>query len=116
FESDAAYSPVTNYLYTASHNVPQLIHYIPANTSNYATSTGESRGPGTAYPDNGTIEAVNAATGQMVWSHYVPTQGFRGGVATSGNVVFVTLSSGDLLMLNAQTGAPIKDYFIGGPL
>jgi hypothetical protein len=52
----------------------------------------------------------------MVWSHYVPTQGFRGGLATSGNVVYVTLSSGDLLMLNAQTGATIKDLFIGGPL
>jgi len=59
---------------------------------------------------------VNAATGQMVWSHFIPTQGYRGGVTTSGNIVFVTLSSGDLLMLNAQTGAVIRDYYIGGPL
>jgi len=60
--------------------------------------------------------AVNAATGQMVWSHYIPNQGYRGGLTNSGNVVFITLSSGDLLMLNAQTGATIKDYYIGGPL
>jgi len=60
--------------------------------------------------------AVNAATGQMVWSHFNPNQGYRGGVTTSGNVVFLTLSSGSILMLNAQTGATIKDLFIGGPL
>jgi len=39
-----------------------------------------------------------------------------GGVTTSGNVVYLTLSSGDLLMLNAKTGDLIKDYYIGGPL
>jgi len=66
--------------------------------------------------DNATVEAVNAATGQMVWSHFIPNQGYRGGVATSGNVLFLTLSSGDLLMLNAQTGDTVKDYYIGGPL
>jgi hypothetical protein len=52
----------------------------------------------------------------MVWSYYIPAQGYRGGNAVSGNVVFITLSSGDMLMLNAQTGTLIKDYFIGGPL
>jgi hypothetical protein len=37
-------------------------------------------------------------------------------VTTSGNVVYMTLSSGEMLMLNAKTGDLIKDYFIGGPL
>src|SRR5207244_8225658 len=68
------------------------------------------------YQNNPTVIAFNAATGQLVWTHFVPTQGYRGGLTTSGNIVFVTLSSGDLLMLNAQTGALIKDYYIGGPL
>ena len=54
-------------------------------------------------------EAVNAATVQMVWQHFIPTTGYRGGVSNSGNIVFLTLASGDLLMLNAQTGATIKD-------
>jgi hypothetical protein len=52
----------------------------------------------------------------MVWSHFNSNQGYRGGVTNSGNVVFLTLSSGDILMLNAQTGETIKDLFIGGPL
>jgi hypothetical protein len=107
-----------NYLFTASHNVPTLIHYVPRNSTNYGVGAGEVviGTPLVASQDNATIEAVNAATGQMVWSHFIPTTGYRGGVSTSGNVVYLTLSSGDLLMLNAQTGATIKDLFIGGPL
>ena len=118
FENDAAYSPTLNYLFTASHNVPTLIHYIPRNTTNYGVGAGEAviGTPLVASQDNATIEAVNAATGQMVWQHFIPTTGYRGGVSNSGNIVFLTLSSGDLLMLNAQTGATIKDLYIGGPL
>src|SRR2546430_4848925 len=52
----------------------------------------------------------------MVWQHYIPNQGYRGGLSTSGNVVFLTLSSGSLLMLNAKTGDLIRDFYIGGPL
>jgi outer membrane protein assembly factor BamB len=66
--------------------------------------------------NNATVFALNAATGQIVWTHFIPTQGYRGGNSVSGNVVFVTLSSGDLLMLDGKTGNTIKDLFIGGPL
>jgi glucose dehydrogenase len=122
FESEGAYNPATNYLYVVSQNYPQLWYYVPFNLTNYHTSGGTASFPipgqksTTGAYDNSTVEAVNAATGQMVWSHYIPTQGYRGGVTTSGNVVYMTLSSGDLLMLNAKTGDLIKDYYIGGPL
>ncbi len=89
------------------------------NSTNYLTNSGLTlAGVNTGNPsyNNNTVFAVNAATGQMVWSHFIPTQGYRGGLATSGNVVYVALSSGDLQMLNAQTGALIRDYYIGGPL
>jgi hypothetical protein len=111
-----------NYLFVASQNVPQYAAYVAPNSTNYKTNSGIAFTPppgATALAnnlDNATIEAVNAATGQMVWSYYIPTQGYRGGLATSGNVVYITLSSGDLLMINAQTGTLIKDLFIGGPL
>jgi outer membrane protein assembly factor BamB len=122
FENEGAYSPTLNYLFLASQNVPQLATYVAPNSTNYKTNSGIAFTPPPGASalannlDNSTIEAVNAATGQMVWSHYIPTEGFRGGLSTSGNVVFVALSSGDILMLNAQTGATIKDQFIGGPL
>jgi len=122
FESEAAYSPVTNYIYVVSSNNPQLWRYVPMNLTNYHTNNGNAAFPppgakGTEGTfDNSTAEAVDAATGQMVWSHFIPTQGYRGGIATSGNIVFLTLSSGDLLMLNAKSGDTVKDYYIGGPL
>jgi hypothetical protein len=65
---------------------------------------------------NSTAEAIDAATGKMVWSYFIPSQGYRGGMTVSGNVLYLTMSSGDLIMLNAKTGMLIKDLFIGGPL
>ena len=122
FEDESSYSQSLNYLFLASQSVPLLAVYVAPNSTNYKTNAGEVflPPPGAASlagsQNNSTVMAVNAATGQMVWSHFIPTQGYRGGNSNSGNVVFITLSSGDLLMLNAQTGALIKDYFIGGPL
>jgi glucose dehydrogenase len=121
-ESEGAYNPVTNYLYLVSINAPSLWYYVPPNSTNYRTTgfTFSQPPPGQLTRatglNNSTAIAVNAATGQMVWSHYIPLQGYRGGLVTSGNILFLTLSSGDLLMLNARTGDTIKDYFIGGPL
>jgi len=117
FESTAAFSPVNNMIYVTSHNVPAIGSYVAVNSSNYATTSGINvKGGFLAYPDNATVEAINGATGQMVWSHNIPVIGFRGGLMTSGNVVFAPLVSGDVLMLNAQTGAVIKDLFIGAPM
>jgi glucose dehydrogenase len=122
FENEGAYNPALNYLFLAAQNVPLLAHYVAPNSSNYKTNAGVtfSPPPGATTSannlDNTTLLAVNAATGQMVWSHYIPSQGYRGGLSSSGNVVFVTLSSGSMLMINAKTGDLIKDLYIGGPL
>jgi glucose dehydrogenase len=125
FESEGAYSPTTNYIYVVSQNQPRMAYYVAMNSTNYKTTPGTAYFPPPGAPagsrnqgpwNNATVEAVNAATGQMVWSYYIPLQGYRGGNTVSGNVVYITLSSGDMLMLNALTGTLIKDLFIGGPL
>ena len=122
FESESSVSPALNYIFLAAQNVPLYATYVAPNSTNYHTYNGIATTPppgATAIvgkQDNSTIVAVDASTGQMVWSHFVANQGYRGGVTNSGNVIFLTLSSGSLLMLNAQTGATIKDYYIGGPL
>jgi len=122
FESESAYNPTLNYIYTVSDNNPRNTVYVPINATNYKTTPGWNQTPPPGQTategsfNNATVEAVNAATGQMVWSHLILTQGYRGGVSTSGNIVFLTLSSGDLLMLNAKDGTVVRDYFIGGPL
>jgi outer membrane protein assembly factor BamB len=120
FESESAVDPKLNYIYTVSQNAPSFWLYVPPNSTNYRTSgltqsfpitTGVTR-PGY----NSTAEAIDAATGKMVWSYFIPSQGYRGGMTVSGNVLYLTMSSGDLIMLNAKTGTLIKDLFIGGPL
>ena len=121
FESTASFDPATNMVYVTSHNVPEMFNYAPLNATNFATNSGINAIAGLAsfgqqaYPDNATVEAINAATGQMVWDHYIPTVGFRGGLMSSGNVVYAPLVSGDLLMLNAQNGTVIRDFFMGAP-
>jgi hypothetical protein len=125
FEDESSYSPTLNYLFVDYQELPGVAYYVPMNLTNYKTNSGmafqsASGGPLLGgHPDvanNNTVFAINAATGQMVWSHFIPTQGYRGGNSNSGNVVFLTLSSGDFLMLDARTGTTIKDLFIGGPL
>ncbi len=124
FEDEQAYSPTLNYIFAAAHIVPGYVTYLGLNSSSYFSSTGERVTPinrGTCpncspANNNATIFAIDAATGAILWHYFIPMQGYRGGLTTSGNIVFLTLSSGDLLMLNAQTGAVIKNYYIGGPL
>ncbi|MDA4116779.1 MAG: PQQ-binding-like beta-propeller repeat protein [Thaumarchaeota archaeon] len=121
-ENSFSYNPALNYIIMVTHNVPLLTHYVPFNSTNYGNGNGETfynsaSGAGLGGgADNSTVEAVNGATGQMAWSYFMPIQGFRGGVTTSGNVVYLAMSSGDLIMLNAQTGKQIRDLYIGGPL
>ena len=121
-ENEGSYSPALNLVFIATQNVPLLAYYVAPNSSNYKTNSGMANFPppgagalaGTQ--DNSTVTAVNAATGQSVWHHFISTQGYRGGLTNSGGIVFATLSSGDIQMLNATTGNLIQDLYIGGPL
>jgi hypothetical protein len=93
--------------------------YLGLNSSTYFTSTGETGTPvahTTASDNNATIFAINPTTGAVNWKYFVPLQGYRGGVITSGNLVYATLSSGDILMINAANGSLARDYFIGAPM
>jgi outer membrane protein assembly factor BamB len=117
FESTASYDPVTNMIYVTSHNVPSEYIFVPLNASDYATSNGiNSANPGAGFTDNATVEAVNAQNGHLAWSYNVPNIGFRGGMMSSGGVVYAPLVSGDVLLLNAVNGTLIKDLFIGAPM
>jgi len=117
--NEASYDPQTNMIFTTTSNVPMDVTYQQYQTSTYGTGDGQGAIsiPATAANlNNATIEGVNAANGTQVWTHFVSTQGFRGGVASSAGVVFAAFSSGDLLMLNEQTGTTIADDYVGGPL
>jgi len=118
FEDDLSYSPTLNYVFIASESTPGLEHVVPLNASNYGGTNGLT-GVGTSYTgtsfNNATLEAINAANGSLVWHQTFLQTAYRGGVSNSGNVVFTTWQSGDVRLFNAQTGALIKDLYIGGP-
>jgi glucose dehydrogenase len=119
FEDQQAFNPATNTIYAAAQIVPYYMTYLGLNSSTYFTSTGETGTPvahTTASDNNATIFSINAATGAVNWKYFVPLQGYRGGVITSGNLVYATLSSGDILMINAANGSLARDYFIGAPM
>jgi glucose dehydrogenase len=124
FEDEQAYNPATNTLFTAAQSVPDYVTYLGLNSSTYFTTTGMKNTPvnkGTcagcgASSNNATVFAINASSGAVEWHYFVPDQGYRGGVSTTGNMVLLSLSSGTLLILNAANGDLVKDYYIGGPL
>ncbi len=120
FENEPSFDPALNLIFTASQNVPLDMEYVQFNSTNYNHGNGDTTVAIAATAlanDNSTIEAINGTNGEQVWQHGpILAEGYRGGLSNSGGVVFLTFSSGDVLMLNAQTGATIKDYYIGGPL
>jgi glucose dehydrogenase len=124
FEDEQAYDPATNQIYATSHIVPYFQGYLPANASDYLAGGG----PGVislpcatcgTIANNATVWDINASNGQIVW-HYdgapLSFQGFRGQTDVSGNIVYLTMSSGDVVMLNAQTGQLVRDYYLGAPM
>ncbi len=120
FEGEQAYDPVTNQIYATSHLVPAFIGYLGLNSTTYFTSPGMNFGE--PCPQCGTINNnsttwdINAANGNIVWHYTNPSEGYRGKTVVSGGLVYLTESSGDILMLNASTGHLVRDYYIGAPM
>ena len=112
FEDEQSYNPATNQIYATSHLVPAYEAYVQLNASTYLSGAvnGEYSGPcpQCGYIDNNsTTWDINASTGQTVWHNSVGPMtytGYRGMTTESGNVVYLTMSTGDIMMLNAQTG------------
>jgi len=120
FESEQAIDTATHTVYATGHMVPSYVGYFGLNASTYFSSTGMGGVPcpncGTLY-NNATTWAINGQTGALAW-HY-PTallQGYRGQTVVSGNVVYMILSSGDIVMVDATTGHLLNDYYIGAPM
>ncbi len=120
FEDEQAFDAGSNTIFPTSHVVPSYMGYFGLNASTYFSSTGEGGVPcpscGVLY-NNATLWSINAQTGVLNWHYPVGSlQGYRGQTDVSGNVVYNVLSSGDITMVNAATGALIRDYYIGAPM
>ena len=63
-----------------------------------------------------TLYSLDANTGEEIWSHFIDGVAYRGGVMTSGGVVFLPVADGNLYMFNAKTGEIIDKMFLGNSL
>jgi glucose dehydrogenase len=125
FEDEQAFDPSLNYIFAAAQDVPAYDSYIGLNATTYFNSVGEGITPTNpttcssifcSAENNATIFAINASSGAVAWKYYVSDQGYRGGVTVSGGLLYVGTSSGNLYILNAKTGALVRNYYIGSPL
>jgi len=120
FEGEQAIDTATNEIYATSHIIPAFIGYLGLNASTYFSSPGMNFGQPCPQcgkiASNSTTWGINAATGQIVW-HYTNTfEGYRGKTVVSGGLVYLTESSGDMVILNAANGNLVRDYYIGAPM
>jgi len=129
FEDVQAYDPSTNTIFAASQIQPNFDTYVGQNATTYHTGAfpagagfvGTPINTGTCSDcspsnNNSTIWGINAATGAVLWHHFIPLLGYRGGVSSSGGLVFLTLASGDMQILNAANGNLVRDFYAGGPM
>lgn len=67
-------------------------------------------------PTNTTVYAVDATTGKVVWSYFIPNIAYRGGIATSGGLVFLSTVNGAIYALDAENGKLVLEKFLGTPM
>ncbi len=121
-ESNTAYDPQTNLLFTTPFNNPRLIQCtdIPDRTH---LQWGQSPAPCTTvprvtptptFPANTTLYALDASTGKVVWQYFIDNVGARGGVSVSGGVVYYPGLDGVMRMFDEKTGKLISSVLVGG--
>jgi len=114
--------PTTNtFFYVAANNVVNTTRAVP-NWGLKACAWNANCGitaPAAASTTpllNATVWAVDANTGKPLWQHFIPALGFRGGLSATNGMILVPLDNGSLLFLNEQTGALLRNLFIGSAM
>ena len=139
YENTGVFNPATNNVYLISQTAAGCSQLVLPTSANSLTESSDSGGcPAGLFPPqiaNSSVEDVNvtaadidAATGKcldldpsgkpcaMTWSYFQAVQGFRGGLVSTGGTVIIPEAAGYILVLNALTGAVIKNIYIGGLL
>jgi outer membrane protein assembly factor BamB len=105
--SPAAYSPLTHAIYQQALNLCQIYQIASVDEvqthPKAAVDVGGNiaNGPG---PFDGTMSAVDANTGKLLWQNHVSGPMIGGALATAGNVVFAGSDNGHLYAFDARTG------------
>lgn len=90
-----------------AHTIPGTIYTTPAYAGGvlYVASDRQER--------DGSVYALDPATGSMLWSYHMGTYAWWGSPAVAKGLVYVGNAKGTLLALNATTGALVWRYDTG---
>ena len=64
-------------------------------------------------PNTGYLDAIDVATGKVVWKQHFADSCYSGSVVTAGNLVFVGRNRGELQAYSAKTGALLWRFQTG---
>ena len=65
---------------------------------------------------NTTIIALDAITGKVKWSYFIDGVAYRGGIISSGDLVFVPAADGYLYIIDGLSGEYLHKIFLNTPL
>jgi glucose dehydrogenase len=112
-ESDIAFA--YSKIYVATYNFCTYGQIAPVNTEGSQVWGVTSLQPDTATA-NTTIYAIDASTGTVSWSYTMPNIPYRGWLTASNGLIFAGSLDGNIHVLDASTGKPIYNVYVGTPL
>ena len=111
-----SYSPQTKLFYQFAREMSTIYYKGQAK---YVAGQSYTAGGGTAVNgDNAyaAIRALEGTTGKLKWEFKLLQPGMDGLMSTAGNLVFGGTEEGNFFALDAETGKPLWDIQLGGPV
>jgi len=111
-----SYSPQTKLFYQFTREM-STVYYL--GQAQYITGQPYTAGGGVAVNgDNAyaAIRALEGTTGKLRWEFKLLQPGMDGVLSTGGNLVFSGTEEGNFFALDAETGKPLWDMQLGGPV
>lgn len=114
--NSTSYSPQLNALYVGMNDWCWYF-FLHADANNPAAFVGDDAPDySLGTPPRGWITALDGQTGKVLWQYHAEAQVQAGTVATKGGIVFGGDTLGNLLALDASTGAVLKRIDVHGAL
>jgi len=112
----SAYDPLTNEVYVAGINGPEILYARPTDHSGRSLDFGTGQNPAPAAEWTGTITAIHADTGQIAWQINTPTPPIGGVSVNAGGIVYFGQANGALQAVSAKTGQLLWHVDAGAPI
>ena len=99
-------------VYVATYNFWDYVQTVPVDPS-LPWNSGYAELGDPFLPANTTIHALDALSGEVIWSYFIPHTGYRTSLVASGGLIFATPPNGQIYALDAYTGDEVWIRFTG---